>query len=86
MLTIKLVINLIKMNRTISLLAAIATLPHLTWACMSDAACAGNDVEMCCYMNACTPSSNIGCKGTRIDFFRALQEQDEECQMRKLAE
>ena len=53
---------------------------------MSDAACEGGEVEMCCYMNRCVPSSNIGCRSSRIDFFRMLQSHDEECEMQKLAE
>ena len=49
-------------------------------ACMSDAACAGGEVTMCCYMNTCVPSSNVGCSGKRLQFhshFAALKTKQE---------
>ena len=54
--------------------------------CMSDRACNVNsEISMCCYMNECVPSSTIGCKGTRMDFFRHLQTLDMECKMDEFA-
>ena len=51
----------------------ISLLAVSTTACMSDRACEGvSDVSMCCYMNECVPSSNIGCKASRIDFYKHL--------------
>ena len=51
----------------------ISLLAVSTMACMSDKACEGvSDISMCCYMNECVPSSNIGCKATRLDFYKHL--------------
>ena len=56
-------------------------------ACMSDKACEGaSDISMCCYMNECVPSSNIGCRGSRLDFYKHLQSHDSDCEMQKFAE
>ena len=48
------------------LLTAIAS------ACMSNAACERREVSMCCYMNECVPSSNIGCSDKRFAFHEYL--------------
>ena len=40
---------------------------------------------MCCYMNRCVPSSNLGCSTDRLDFYRHLHKLDEECEMKKFA-
>ena len=56
-------------------------------ACMSDKACeSASEVSMCCYMNECVPSSNIGCRASRLDFYRHLQSHDTECQMKEFAD
>ena len=51
---------------------ASATLAVTSRACMSDKACEGNDITMCCYMNECVPSSNIGCSSKRLAFHEYL--------------
>ena len=58
----------------------------LVSACMSDHACSGGDVSMCCYMNRCVPSSNIGCTADRLKFYRHLHSLDEDCKMKSFAE
>ena len=42
-------------------------------ACMSDKACEGkSSISMCCYMNECVPSSNIGCSNKRMQIHEHL--------------
>ena len=67
--------------------ACISILAVSAMACMSDKACESvSDVSMCCYMNECIPSSNIGCKATRLEFYKHLQTLDHECKMQKFAD
>ena len=62
------------------LLATVAT------ACMSDEACSGGAVSMCCYMNECWPTSSINCRGDRLEFFRHLQTLDQnDCKIKDFA-
>ena len=56
-------------------------------ACMSDKACVdASNVSMCCYMNECVPSSNIGCSGQRLDFYAHLQTLKEAQELQTFAE
>ena len=50
-------------------------------ACMSDKACQGGAVDMCCYMNKCVESSNLGCTGGRLDFYKHLITIDEKSKL-----
>ena len=50
-----------------TILCSSAILAAMSQACMSDKACEGkSDISMCCYMNECVPSSNIGCSNKRF--------------------
>ena len=56
-----------------------------SFACMSDNACRGGEVSMCCYMNKCVPSSRIGCTGSRLDFYKHLATKDAESNLSEFA-
>ena len=66
------------------LLLAI-TSSSLASACMSDKACEGGEVSMCCYMNECVPSSYVGCTNARMEFYKHLATLDEDCKMKAFA-
>ena len=70
-----------------SLCLGLFLLTAISTACMSDKACESkSDISMCCYMNECVPSSNIGCSGRRLDFYAHLQTLKEANELKYFAE